>query len=59
MTKETWNEYQNKYRKNHYSQLSASLEPQLVKEFKEKLKKDKITFPTFLRTKIEEYLGEK
>lgn len=56
MTKESWNEYQNKYRKNHYKQLSSHLDPELVDEFKEKLKKDNITFNDFLRNAIKLYL---
>lgn len=59
MTKEIWNTYQNKYRKNKYSQISAALDPELVDKFKKKLKEDNITFPTFLREKINTYLEEK
>lgn len=59
MTKETWNQYQNEYRKNKYTQISAALEPELVAEFKEKLSKDNISFPTFLKSAINEYLGKK
>lgn len=56
MTKESWNQYQNQYRKNHYKQLSAHLDPTLVDEFKEQLKKDNITFNDFLRNAINLYL---
>ena len=56
MTKESWNEYQNHYRKNHYKQLSAHLDPALVDEFKAQLKKDNITFNDFLRNAINLYL---
>lgn len=59
MTKKQWNKYQNEYRKNKYKQVSAHLEPELIDNFKKKLKKDNISFPTFLRTKIKEYLEEK
>ena len=59
MIKESWNKYQNEYKQNHYSQLSAALDPQLVRRFKEQLKKDKITFPSFLRKAIKEYLEGK
>ena len=58
MTRDDWNKYQNEYKKNHYAQLSAQLNPQLVREFKEKLKKDRITFPSFLIKAIKEYLGK-
>ena len=59
MTRNDWNKYQNEYKQNHYSQLSAALDPQLVRRFKEQLKKDNITFPSFLRKAIKEYLEEK
>ena len=59
MTKETWNQYQNQYRKNKYMQISAALDPELVIEFKRKLLKDNISFPTFLKSAINEYLGKK
>ena len=59
MTKEKWNKYQNEYKQNHYAQLSAALDPQLVRRFKEQLKKDNITFPSFLRKAIKEYLDGK
>lgn len=56
MTKESWNDYQNQYRKNHYTQLSAHLDSELVKEFKNQLKKDNISFSSFLKTAISKYL---
>lgn len=59
MSNSKWNEYQNNYRKNHYKQIAAMLDPELVDRFKAKLKKNNITFPDFLRAKINEYLGEK
>lgn len=59
MTKESWNEYQNNYRKNHYTQLSVHLESELVRDFKEQLKKDNIPFATFMRDAIDKYLGKK
>lgn len=59
MTKESWNVYQNSYRKNHYKQLSVHLDPALVDSFKEKLKKDGISYPDFMRNLINEYLAKK
>lgn len=59
MTNETWNKYQNEYRKNHYKQVSAYLEPELVDKFKAKLRRKNTTFTDFLRKNIEEYLGKK
>ena len=59
MTKESWNQYQNQYRQNHYKQLSAHLDSDLVDEFKEALKKDNITFTDFLRKYINNYLKKK
>ena len=56
MTKEKWNEYQNAYRKNHYKQVSAHLDPTLVNELKAQLKKDNISFSTFLQNAIKIYL---
>ena len=56
--RESWNNYQNEYRKYHYKQLSAMLEPSLVDEFKAQLKKDHISFSTFLRNAIRLYMGE-
>ena len=58
MTKESWNQYQNQYRKNNYKQLSAYLEPDLVNDFKKKLKEDNISFTTFLRNAINLYLNK-
>ena len=59
MTKESWNQYQNAYRKKNYTQLAAYLDPTLVFNFKEKLKKDKKGYTEFLKEKIKEYLEEK
>ena len=56
--RESWNNYQNEYRKYHYKQLSAMLDPELVDRFKKQLKKDNISFSTFLRNAIRLYLGE-
>ena len=56
MSKESWNEYQNNYRKKHYAQVSAYLDPSLVDALKKKLKKERTTFSSFLREKITEYL---
>jgi len=56
MTNAKWNKYQNEYRKNHYKQLSAHLDPELVDEFKAQLKKDNISFNDFLRNAINLYL---
>lgn len=59
MTTDKWNEYQNNYRKNHYKQISAHLDPTLVDNLKEKLKKDNISLVDFLRKVIDEYLEQK
>jgi len=58
MSKESWNQYQNDYNRTHYTQLSTQLDQQLVKEFKEQLKKDNISFSSFMRKIIKEYLGK-
>ena len=58
MTKEKWNQYQNKYRKNHYKQISAHLEPELVDDFKKKLKKNGISFCDFMRNVMIEYIDK-
>lgn len=59
MTTDKWNEYQNNYRRNHYKQISAHLDPTLVDNLKEKLKKDNISLVDFLRKVIDEYLEQK
>lgn len=59
MTNDKWNEYQNNYRRNHYKQISAHLDPTLVDNLKEKLKKDNISLVDFLRKVIDEYLEQK
>lgn len=51
-------EYQTKYHQAHYKLLAAWLDVDLVKEFKEKLKKDKISVAGFLRNAILEYLEQ-
>ena len=56
MTKESWNQYQNAYRKSHYKQLSAHLNAEYVDDFKKLLKQEGITFNTFLRTAIDEFI---
>lgn len=57
--KENWNVYQNDYRRNHYAQLSAYLDPSLVIPFKDKLKKEGLSYTSFLRSAISEYLEKK
>ena len=59
MTNAKWNKYQNEYRKANYAQLAAYLDPTLVFNFKEKLKKEKKGYTEFLKEKINEYLEEK
>ena len=56
MRKEKWNKYQNNYRKEHYKQVSAHLEPELIDAFKKKLKKNGITFSDFMRKVMIEYI---
>ena len=56
---EKWNEYQNNYRKDHYKQLSAHLDPTLVNDLRRELKKNHTTYSDFLRKCINEYLERK
>ena len=56
MTRKSWNEYQNDYRKSHYKQISAHLDPELVDSLKKKLKKDNMSFSDFIRKAIYDYL---
>lgn len=59
MAQLSWNDYQKQYQQKHYSQLSAHLDQELVKEFKKKLKEDNITYSDFIRNAINKYLGKK
>lgn len=54
--RESWNQYQNEYRKNNYKQVSAMLDPALVDDLKDKLAKENRTFTDFLRESIKNYL---
>lgn len=57
MASERWNNYQNKYSKEHYKSLGAMLDSTLVNKFKKKLKADGKTVAGFLKEVIEKYLG--
>lgn len=56
--KSKYSEYQTKYHQAHYKLLAAWLDVDLVKEFKDKLKKNKISVASFLRDAILEYLEQ-
>jgi hypothetical protein len=56
MERTVWNEYQKKYKKEHYKSVNVALEPALVNKFKEKLKEDNKSMVEFIKNAIEEYL---
>jgi hypothetical protein len=56
MERTVWNEYQKKYKKEHYKSVNVALEPVLVNKFKEKLKEDNKSMVEFIKNAIEEYL---
>lgn len=56
MERTVWNEYQKKYKKEHYKSVNVALEPVLVNKFKEKLKEDNKSMVEFIKNAIEEYV---
>ena len=55
MSKDKYEYYIN-YRKSNYTQLSASIRKDTAAKLKDKLKKDKLNYSTWLKNKIDEYL---
>ena len=49
-------EYYKKYRKSNLTQLSAAIPKDLAGEFKDKLKRDGLSFSQFLKNAISTYL---
>lgn len=53
-------EYYKNYRKTNLRQLTASIPAKIADPFREKLKKDGISFSKFLKNAIDKYMkGEK
>lgn len=48
--------YFRQYRKSNLTQLSAAIPKDLAEEFKDKLRKDEISFSQFLKNAISTYL---
>lgn len=47
------------YRRRNFTQLSAAIRNDRAEEFKNKLKKDGISYANWLKFKIDEYLDDK